>query len=140
MSVPIYSNIRTPKPGQDVARMGATHLRRMEDTICPIAEQNVDGRAFHPNTTMSEKHGCYTPVNRIMIENGHRPQYAEYITHNVSGITGIDSQTARNTKYVSSEMARQNLDEHGSFGSTLGNTIRRGADSSTHYTRFNGLW
>lgn len=57
--------------------------------VCP-PWQGVDtsGRSICPDSFYTKTPGCNSASDRVVVENGLRPQYIEYVNLNASGIRG----------------------------------------------------
>lgn len=92
--------------------------------VCPIwAGHDTSGRRICPDTYNTKTAGCNSAADRVIVENGLRPQYIEYINLDASGIRGgqqcyqgqVNPDTVCN-KNVMSDVHKQT----GQFGYTTG--------------------
>jgi len=57
--------------------------------VCPIWDgTNLKGQQVCPDSFYTKRAGCNSALDRVVVENNHRPKYFDYVTLNAAGING----------------------------------------------------
>jgi hypothetical protein len=82
------------------SRMQSDRFENPDLMLCPVwNSQDTAGRQVCPDSFYTKRAGCNSAMDRILVENNLRPQYAEYITLGAQGIAanGIYDNTMENS-------------------------------------------
>lgn len=73
-------------------RMYSDRLLSPENVICPThTGLDTVGRPVCMDSLHTKTAGCHSPLDRVHVENVHRPRYFEYVGLNAQGIEGTPS-------------------------------------------------
>jgi hypothetical protein len=99
--------------------------------VCPIWNgMDTAGRKVCPDSFYTKRAGCNSAEDRVVVENAvSRPQYAEYVNLNASGIA-MNSQYADTTGFVNSGMRTKFNDTRNELTGNFG--LQFGADVETN--------
>lgn len=105
-------------------RMQSDRFQNPDLMLCPVWN-GIDnaGRAVCPDSFTTKSSGCNSSLDRIVVENNLRPQYAEYISLSTNGINaaGIYDNTMgreESNQRSSCQLGIRNIT--GNFGLDLG--------------------
>ncbi|MBL4898459.1 MAG: hypothetical protein JKX76_02300 [Colwellia sp.] len=90
MTISLEASIRTCSIDDGwAAKIQSDRFQNPNLMMCPMWN-GVDtaGRQVHPDSFVTKRAGCNSALDRVVVENDLRPQYAEYITLNAAGIQG----------------------------------------------------
>jgi hypothetical protein len=86
-NISLLSSIQTCKV--DTGWANKIQSARFQDPnlmMCPVWNGfNTKGQRVCPDSFMTKRAGCNTPMDRVAVENALRPQYAEYINLDAQG-------------------------------------------------------
>jgi len=91
-NISLEGSIRTCKVDTAWAsRLESDRFLNPSVMVCP-AWTGVDttGRPVCADSYFTKREGCNSAMDRVMVENGLRPQYIEYVNLDASGIRGGD--------------------------------------------------
>ena len=88
MSISLESSLKTCKVDQAWAnKVQSDRFLNPDNMVCPIWNGfDLTGRLVSPDSFYTKSAGCNSAVDRVLVENDQRPQYAEYINLSASGI------------------------------------------------------
>ena len=91
----LEASIRTCKVDQGWAnKIESDRFFNPELMMCPVWNgRDLTGRKVCPDSFYTKRAGCNSAEDRILVENGLRPQYMEYITLDAAGIQGAFDNT-----------------------------------------------
>lgn len=94
-SLSLEASIRTCKVDSGWAnKMESDRFLNPNLMVCPVWNgMDSTGRPVCADSFVTKRAGCNSAADRVVVENGLRPQYAEYITLDSSGIRGNMYQT-----------------------------------------------
>jgi hypothetical protein len=104
MSVSITSALRVCKSDQGWAnKTQSDRFLNPYLVVCPTYN-GLDryGRFSHPDSVYHKSAGCSSGEDRVVVENFLRPSYSEFVSLDVSAITGYDptpSKTCLDSMY-----------------------------------------
>ena len=88
MSISLESSLKTCKIDTAYAnKVQSDRFLNPSNMVCPIwTGYDLTGRSAAPDSFYTKSAGCNSAVDRVLVENNQRPQYAEYINLSASGI------------------------------------------------------
>lgn len=88
MSISLEGAIRTCKVDTAWApRVESDRFFNPNNMVCPVWNgMDTTGRIVCPDSFWTKRAGCNSALDRVDVENAQRPQYAEYINLDASGI------------------------------------------------------
>ena len=100
-------------------RIESDRFLNPNNMICPVWNGNDNlGRPVPADSFQTKSRGCNSALDRILVENCQRPQYAEYVTLDTSGYT--DEMYSNSTSYQNTRNSacslRAGLNNVGTFG------------------------
>lgn len=110
-----------------VCRVDAGEANRIEsdrflnpnNMLCPIwSGVNLKGQSVCPDSFWTKSAGCNSAEDRILVENGQRPKYFDFITLNAAGLQGnIYGNVDEHQQALSAQKTLDNVyNVTGSFG------------------------
>lgn len=122
MSYTSFKSVRTCNVEQGMsARHESDRFLSPNNAVCiPWNQQDLVGRSVCEDSFYTKRAGCHSALDRVGVENGLRPQYAEFITLDASGIEGnLNKATSHQRKQVIA-----NTQKHtGNFGSSVSSSV-----------------
>ena len=90
MSLSLAKNVQTCKVNTGAANvMMSQRFENKNDMLCPKFNGHDNaGRRVCKNSFVTRTSGCDSAEPRIIVENNQRPNYSDYVTLNIKGITG----------------------------------------------------
>jgi hypothetical protein len=117
----LTASLRTCRVEQGHAiRAESDRFLNSENTICiPWNGYDLTGRAVNADTFRTKMPGCNLALDRVAVESFLRPQYAEYITLDTSGIDGdiYGNQVSRQEVLAADQWNNSRHNVSGQFGS-----------------------
>ena len=88
MSISLESSLKTCKIDTAYAnKVQSDRFLNPSNMVCPVwTGYDLTGRNASPDSFYTKSAGCNSAVDRVLVENNQRPQYAEYINLSASGI------------------------------------------------------
>jgi len=88
MSISLEASLKTCKIDTAWAdKVQSDRFLNPAQMVCPIWNgYDLAGRQAAPDSFYTKSAGCNSAVDRVLVENDQRPQYAEYINLSASGI------------------------------------------------------
>jgi len=126
-NISLESAIRTCKVNPAYSeRAYSNRFLDPNEASCPIWNgRDSLGREVCPDSFMTKSGGCNSAMDRVVVENNQRPQYAEYINLSTGGIDGKiygDTSAWKNSGGRSAAISNAN-NITGNFGLNLGDHI-----------------
>jgi len=104
-------------------RMQSDRFLNPQNMLCPIWDgSNLKGQQVCPDSFMTKSAGCNSANDRIVVENGLRPKYFDFITLNAGGLQGnIYGNIEAHTQSVGREKMLDGInDVTGNYGKQWG--------------------
>lgn len=129
-AISLENSIRTCKVDANAwaSRMQSDRFQNPNIMVCPLWN-GVDsaGRPVHPYSFAQKRPGCHSAMDRVLVENDLRPQYAEYVNLDAMGLQGnLDDGLSMEGRVYDEEKMRGRRIHHesrlitGNFGSDFG--------------------
>jgi hypothetical protein len=112
MSMSLESSLKTCKIDTAYAnKVQSDRFLNPSNMVCPIWNgYDLTGRMVSPDSFYTKSAGCNSAVDRVLVENDQRPQYAEYINLSASGIDGsVYGNYNNNMQWNNAGITNQNL-------------------------------
>tara|TARA_Y100000385_G_C13059278_1_gene623510 strand:- start:1012 stop:1527 length:516 start_codon:yes stop_codon:yes gene_type:complete len=109
MSISLDSSIRTCKVETgEASRIQSDRFQNHNLMVCPPwTGYDLTGRSVCADSFYTKSPGCNSATDRVNVENFLRPQYAPYITLNMSGLDGDIYAKSNVNSYVDAKGAQQ---------------------------------
>lgn len=138
--ISLEGSIRTCKVDTALAnKIQSDRFLNPNNMVCPIWN-GVDtaGRAVCPDSFYTKSIGCNSAEDRVEVENGLRPRYAEYISLSARGIEGDSANygARRCSTAACSDSNRRTADIDDSYRVTGNFGLNFGADIRTNCSAF----
>lgn len=138
MSIPsLDASIRTSKVDTAwAARIQSDRIQNPKNMVCHVWNgMDTSGRYVSPDSFHTKTAGCSSAEDRVLVENGQRPHYSQYMSLNASAYT----KTVENyvpEKRVIRQFANTETKKpgHGSFGMQVRSNVST-TSPITHYAR-----
>ena len=108
MSISLDASIRTCKVDTgEASRIQSDRFQNPNEMVCvPWAGYNLKGQAVCADSFYTKAAGCNSATDRVDVENFLRPQYADLITLNMSGLDGNIYDKSNVNSYVDAKGAQ----------------------------------
>ena len=134
MSISLDASIRTCKVDTgEAARIQSDRFQNPNEMVCvPWAGYNLKGQSVCADSFYTKAAGCNSALDRVDVENFLRPQYADLITLNMSGLGGnIYDENTNISASVNARGAQQYDDSLNGITGRYGDTQWRSTNKYT---------
>lgn len=109
MSISLDASLRTCKVATgEASRIQSDRFQNPNLMVCPPwTGYDLTGRSVCADSFYTKKGGCNSALDRVHVENFLRPQYADYVTLNMSGLDGDIYGKSNVNSYVDTKGAQQ---------------------------------
>jgi len=133
MSISLDASIRTCKVDTgEASRIQSDRFQNPNEMVCvPWAGYNLKGQSVCADSFYTKAAGCNSALDRVDVENFLRPQYADLITLNMSGLDGNIYGNTDVSASVDARGAQQYDDSRNTLTGRYGDTQWRSTNKYT---------
>lgn len=132
MAISLEGAIRTCKVNTGWAsRIESDRIQNPQMMQCNIWNgMDTAGRPVCADSFYTKSAGCNSPLDRVVVENGLRPRYFEFITLDAAGLAG-SNMNASDTMQRQRDLNNMKT-VTGNFGNQQGSNVRTGCEQYSY--------